>query len=52
MGLMKDYKTTRLYFVSFESPNLLGWDGTDLDKIRIAILGWLGKMTNVLCYLL
>ena len=42
MGLIKDYKTAHLYFVSFESPNLLGWDGTDLDKIHIAVPGLAG----------
>ena len=59
MGLKKDYKTTHLYFISFDSPNLLGgrggcvcvwgggggggggggkgWNGTNLDKIHVAM---------------
>ena len=46
MGLIKDYQTARLCFVSFDSPNLLGREGINLDKIHIAIPSQLGKKLN------
>ena len=36
----------------FGSPNLLGWDGTNLKNSISPYPGQLGKMLNVLCYLL
>ena len=48
MGLITDYYTARLYFVSFDCPNLLWWDGTNL----LPNLCRPGKMPNALHCLL
>ena len=63
MGLKKDYKTTHLYFISFDSPNLLGGrgvcvcvggggkGGTELiwTKSMLPCPGRKGGMPNVQC---
>ena len=45
-----DYLTARRYFVLFTSPNLLGCDRNDLDKIHITVPESAGK--NAKCPLL
>ena len=52
MGLIKDYKTACLYFVAFDSPNLLWWDELIWTISALPYPGRLGKLPNALYCLL